>query len=151
MSAQINHEINESTKFAGFWIRVWAYILDYLVILFLLVLIGLIVHLIFPGTDPESVEVLEAILVLSVMWIYFTGLPASSWQATVGKKVAGIKIVDKNGNRISFARATGRFLATFLSVLIFSIGYLMVGLTRRKQGLHDMLAGTYVIWADHAS
>jgi uncharacterized RDD family membrane protein YckC len=55
-----------------------------------------------------------------------------------------MKVTDLNGNRISFERATGRHFAKWLSGLILCIGYIMVGFTERKQGLHDLLAGTLV-------
>jgi len=58
--------------------------------------------------------------------------------------IFGMKVTDLNGNRISFARATGRHFAKWLSTLILWIGFIMVGFTDRKQGLHDMLAGTLV-------
>jgi uncharacterized RDD family membrane protein YckC len=44
----------------------------------------------------------------------------------------------------AFERATGRHFAKRLSAMILGIGYIMVGFTERKQGLHDLLAGTLV-------
>ena len=69
---------------------------------------------------------------------------SSSYQATFGKMIFGMKVTDLYGNRVSFARATGRHFAKWLSGMIFFIGYIMAGFTERKQGLHDMLAGTLV-------
>jgi uncharacterized RDD family membrane protein YckC len=71
-------------------------------------------------------------------------MESSSYQATLGKMVCGMKVTDLSGNRISFERATGRHFAKYLSGLILCIGYIMVGFTERKQGLHDLLAGTLV-------
>ena len=53
-------------------------------------------------------------------------------------------ITDLYGNRISFERATGRHFAKWLSSMVLGIGYIMVGFTERKQGLHDLVAGTLV-------
>ena len=59
----------------------------------------------------------------------------------------GIIIVDKDGQRLTKLHASGRFLAMFfLNAMIFYIGYLMVGFTNKKRGLHDMIASTYVIY-----
>jgi uncharacterized RDD family membrane protein YckC len=58
--------------------------------------------------------------------------------------IFGMKVTDLHGNRISFARATGRHFAKILSTMILFIGFIMVGFTERKQGLHDILAGTLV-------
>jgi uncharacterized RDD family membrane protein YckC len=55
-----------------------------------------------------------------------------------------LKVVDLQGNRISFARASGRHFAKFIS-LIFFIGFIMAGFTERRQALHDVIAGTLVL------
>jgi uncharacterized RDD family membrane protein YckC len=57
----------------------------------------------------------------------------------------GIKVTDLAGNRISFLRALGRYVAKIVSFAILLIGFLMVGWTEKKQGLHDMIAGTLVV------
>ena len=44
-----------------------------------------------------------------------------------------------------FGKATGRYFAKILSALIIGIGFLMVAFSQRKQGLHDILAGTLVV------
>jgi uncharacterized RDD family membrane protein YckC len=62
----------------------------------------------------------------------------------VGKKVVRLKVTDEAGNRISFARATARFFGKILSHMIMDVGFVMVAFTDRKQGLHDMIAGTLV-------
>jgi uncharacterized RDD family membrane protein YckC len=71
-------------------------------------------------------------------------MESSSYQGTLGKMIFGLKVTDLYGNRISFERATGRNFAKILSAMILGIGYLMVAFTERKQGLHDLLAGTLV-------
>ncbi len=78
-------------------------------------------------------------------WLYEALLTASSWQGTVGKRVLRLKVTDEAGNRISFARSTGRFFAKILSQVILWIGFIMVAFTDKKRGLHDMLAGTLVM------
>ena len=72
-------------------------------------------------------------------------LESSANQATVGKMALGIQVTDLQGNRISFGRALGRTLAKILSGLILLIGYIMAAFTEKKQGLHDMIAGTLVV------
>ena len=70
---------------------------------------------------------------------------SSEKQATVGKMVLGIVVTDINGGPISFARATGRHFAKWLSALILGIGFLMAAFTEKKQALHDMIADTLVV------
>jgi uncharacterized RDD family membrane protein YckC len=87
------------------------------------------------------------VLSLLIWWLYRTVLHSSQWQATIGKKAVGIKVTDLYGNRISFSRATGRYFAEFVAAIPVFLGYLMVGVSSTKQGLHDKLAGTVVVWA----
>ena len=53
-----------------------------------------------------------------------------------------IKIYDEQFQRVGFWRLTGRYFSTFISGIIIGIGYFMIGWTKRKQGLHDMIART---------
>ena len=79
--------------------------------------------------------------------LYFVLMESSAKQATLGKMALGLVVVDVDGNRISFLRALGRYFAKILSGIILLIGYIMVGFTERKQGLHDMIASTLVVKA----
>jgi uncharacterized RDD family membrane protein YckC len=85
------------------------------------------------------------LLALMLSWIYYASMESSTWQATLGKKILGLKVTDLVGNRISFARASGRFFGKILSGMILGIGFLMAGFTARKQALHDILAGCLVL------
>ncbi len=85
-----------------------------------------------------------ALLTICAAWLYEALMESSSYQATLGKMMFGMKVTDLYGNRIDFMRATGRHFAKILSGLMLCIGFIMAGFTERKQGLHDMLAGTLV-------
>jgi len=85
---------------------------------------------------------------IALVWLYFAFMHSSARQATLGKMAFGIKVTDIEGGRISFLRATGRYFATWVSSILLAIGFLMAGFTARKQGLHDLMAGTLVVRAD---
>lgn len=121
--------------YAGFWRRAAAAMLDSLVLLVPNLVVGLVV----PG------ERLAFLVQLVVNALYFALMHASPSQATLGKRAFGIKVTDLAGNRVSVPRALGRVPAFWLSSIIFGIGLVMAGLTGRKQGLHDMIAGTLVV------
>ncbi len=141
--------------YAGFWLRFVAVIVDSFIsmaILFVIVLLGGIVvgmALSGGGTSNEAVQFLAGLLwmllSLIIPWLYFALCEGSSWQATPGKKLLGIRVTDLDGAPISFARASGRHWAKLLSYIILYIGFMMAGWTEKKQGLHDMLANTLVI------
>jgi uncharacterized RDD family membrane protein YckC len=141
-------------RYGGFWIRVVATIVDAIVVRVLVAPIGLmfggmgLLAGMGSGLPRAGFAMLGGgitfVLVIFGQWLYEAFLESSSYQATLGKMIFGMKVTDLNGNRISFARATGRHFAKILSFLVFCIGFIMVGFTERKQGLHDMLAGTLV-------
>lgn len=79
-------------------------------------------------------------------WLYFAIFESSKWQATVGKRVLGLKVVDLEGNRVGFWRATARYFSKLLSRFILMIGFLMIFWTKKKQALHDKIASTLVIF-----
>ncbi|SRR6266851_3543753 len=96
---------------------------------------------------PPTTRIAEmqfVVLVFIAYLIYEAVMESSPRQATLGKMAFGLTVTDVNGNRISFARATGRHFAKYISSLIFLVGYIIAGFTARKQALHDMIAGTLV-------
>ena len=122
-------------RFAGFWIRVLAYIIDSLVIA---IPVGGLLWAVGVGdTAGNGVG-------LIVGWLYAAVMESSEWQATVGKRVLGLWVTDEEGRRISFGRATIRHFSKIVSAIILCIGFLMVAFTDRKQGLHDKMASTLV-------
>jgi len=85
------------------------------------------------------------VLLIIIPWLYFAGFECSRGQATPGKTLLRIVVTDTDGARISFARATLRHFFKFISALIIFIGFIMIGLTKKRQGLHDRVAGCLVI------
>jgi uncharacterized RDD family membrane protein YckC len=139
-------------EYAGFWIRVLASFIDALISCVVFFPLGIVIGILVvaSGSDPNSSDVLLLRLAtqgLSIVvgWLYSAICESSSWQGTVGKKVVGLRVTDLDGRRISFGRATGRHFGKILSTLILFIGFIMVALTEKKQGLHDLLAGTLVV------
>jgi uncharacterized RDD family membrane protein YckC len=140
--------------YGGFWIRVVAAIIDGIILRVVVAPFGMIFGALglaggmMPGIPHIGFRLLGRgvtfILLIFGSWLYEAFMESSSYQATLGKMIFGMKVTDLNGNRISFERATGRHFAKWLSTMILGIGYIMVGFTERKQGLHDLLAGTLV-------
>jgi uncharacterized RDD family membrane protein YckC len=86
------------------------------------------------------------LVVLPVVLLYYPVLESSRWQATLGKRFFGLTVVNLDGERISFVRALVRHLAKYLSGSLFGFGFLMIALRRDRRGLHDLIAGTLVLW-----
>jgi len=148
----------QTPAYAGFWIRVLAYVIDSLVMMAVSCPLGILlgVGVVATGADQNSDSATftngaSNLVSLIIGWLYFSLLESSSWQATIGKKAVGIRVTDMNGNRISFGKATGRHFGKLLSSLICAIGFIMAAFTEKKQALHDMLAGTLVVRGSAAS
>jgi uncharacterized RDD family membrane protein YckC len=150
-----------AVQYAGFWRRFLAYIIDGLILSvpngILGVLFGLQFLALFDFGEQGmefNFEKLGAIIAAAV-WIglatfvvqvlYYALFESSRLRATPGKMALGIVVTDLSGKQVSFARALGRNLGKVISGLIFSIGYIMAGLTARKQALHDMMADCLVV------
>jgi len=88
------------------------------------------------------------LLVVVVPWLYYAGFESSRGQATPGKVLMRLEVTDMEGNRVSFARATLRFFGKFISLIIIFIGFIMIGVTKKRQGLHDKIAGCLVLLQD---
>jgi uncharacterized RDD family membrane protein YckC len=160
MAEENAHEV----QYAGFADRTAAFVLDTIIVgtLFFYLLEGVAIAgkfigpLFFSGTatafnKPEmpviaGSAVAGLILLVLICWIYSAVTTSSSYSATFGKMIMGMKVTDVLGNRLSFWHATIRFIAKIFSGLILFIGFFMIHFSEKKQGLHDRFAGTYVIY-----
>lgn len=151
------------SAYGGFWIRVAAYLIDHICIGIVLTPIALV--MVFPAImkiaqqaqqnqEPPGPEVIGAfmgaigfyvLIALAGQWLYEALLTSSAWQGTIGKRILRLKVTDDFGNRISFARATGRFFAKILSGMAMYVGFIMVAFMERKRGLHDVICSTQVL------
>lgn len=154
-------------KFAGFWKRVIASIVDNLIFLFVnLIMLVILVYgfgftfaaFAVPTTEEEAyiagfmggfmgyfVWYFVSIL---VWWLYYAIMESSRCQGTLGKMLLGIYITDEEGKRIGVGRASGRY---FLKTLLYAVPLLnivdcvMVAVTEKKQAWHDMPVGCLVL------
>lgn len=139
--------------YAGFWKRVVASLLDGVilfipsVILQAIFLSSIIVPLLalIHIRDMKIAGEIYNIISYIVFWPYYALMESSSKQGTLGKMIMRIAVTDESYKQISFKQASGRYFAKFLSGILLMSGFIMVAFTKKKQGLHDLLAGTYVI------
>ncbi|GAA0710777.1 RDD family protein [Dokdonella soli] len=140
---------------AGFWRRCAAMLVDGILIGMATSIVQAVLGIGMLGAvanqHPAAMVgmILPALLIAFIgQWLYFALFESASVQATPGKLALGVKVVDDCGRRIGFGRASGRYFGKIVSSLIFNIGYLLAGWTERKQALHDMLAGTLVVFRE---
>jgi uncharacterized RDD family membrane protein YckC len=133
--------------YAGFWRRLAAYMMDYIFITTAAALSVLVFGMMFspPGFGWHIGLDYRLILGPVIPWLYWSLMESSVYQATIGKMIMGIVVIDTHGRRITFRRATVRYWSKFLSALLLLAGFIMIGFTSKKEGLHDMIAGSLVI------
>ena len=124
--------------------------------------------------DRIRAQAFAFLIVTLPVTLYFVVGESSVRQATWGKRRVGLSVEDRNGKRIGFWRAFSRTLLKFIPwelshTLLWNINfsqgtsstfinygfvlvYLLIGLyiasvvmTRTKQALYDLIAGTYVV------
>ncbi len=152
---------SSAPAYAGFWLRVGAYLLDSLIVgvlgfIFSIIIGGVIGGILGSAELSGNIDAaiqspgFEFVVNLSsviIGWLYFSLQESSKVQATLGKRALGCKVTDLAGNRISFGRATARYFSKIVSALILCIGFIMIAFNPMKQGLHDKMADTLVVMA----
>lgn len=105
----------------------------------------MVIYFIFILSAGLAGLVVGYIAVLILGWLYYALMESSSRQATLGKMALGIIVTDTEGQRVSFAKATGRHFGKIVSGIILYIGFIMIAFTEKKQGLHDIMANCLVV------
>lgn len=85
------------------------------------------------------------VVTLALFWGYFVGFEVSKYEATPGKIAMALRVTDMAGRRVGVIRATVRHFAKFLTIATLSIGFFIAIFTRKRQTLHDLIAGCVVI------
>lgn len=153
MSDNVEHVEIDLTHYAGFWRRAFASLID--TVLFLI--IAAFIHYLFFSDSTTAVVITtdntfnlqaatsinwtEQLIIVGItlfMWMKFLGTP--------GKLILGCHIVDaKTRQAMNPGQAVVRYLGYFVSLISLFIGFIWVGIDKRKQGFHDKIAGTVVI------
>jgi uncharacterized RDD family membrane protein YckC len=84
--------------------------------------------------------------VLYPIFMLYDVLLTGRFGATLGKMAVGARVTTRDGAPIGYNRALLRWLASRLSDLTFGFGYLLIAARPDKRALHDLLAGTKVVY-----
>lgn len=162
---EIEPSCNE-LDYAGFWRRVLASLIDVIpyfilggIAYFIGTFVASLLVVMSEGSPEDWSEELTMetgimgvffayILIQIFQWIYKAGMESSERQGTFGKMAVGLQVVKLNGEKISFGRATGRYLLYIIISSIPLLGFIsfcMAGWTEKKQTLYDLACGVTVI------
>lgn len=135
---------------AGFFRRIGALIVDFMIIqIALAIIVSCIQSELGIGESPTESEfaligIIAILGELFLSWVYYVTMESSHLKATLGKLAFGIIVTDKNFDQISFLTANGRHFGRFICLLTVFTGYLLIFFTKKHQTLHDIISGTLV-------
>lgn len=142
-------------KYAGFWIRVAAKLIDnaIIVVLYMLFIVPLYFYMFMnlrenaENFNIQQFMMLIALIVAATVLVHaaYTIGFVGRFSATLGKMACGLKVVLPGGGKVSYMRATGRFFGEWVTQFTFTIGYIIVAFDDEKRALHDHICGTRVV------
>ncbi|WP_339826136.1 RDD family protein [uncultured Arenimonas sp.] len=94
---------------------------------------------------------IAALVIAALAALWFIAFEASPWQASPGKRLAGLRVVRRDGGRPGPGRVALRFGAGAPSWLLLHVGHAIAAIRRDGRALHDLLAGTHVVLAPGAT
>lgn len=132
-------------KYAGFWMRFWAYLLD-------LIVIGsidrILINPVFRALDWElhAIGIFAPVSIATAVTFYaYFVLMTKFLGQTLGKMAFGLKVVDLKGKKLSWGTILFReWIGRFISTTVW-ITYIIVAFLPKKQGLHDLFSDTSVV------
>jgi uncharacterized RDD family membrane protein YckC len=149
----------EEDRYAGFISRAIAFIIDIIIILVINALINFMLRILlsfFGLSDTDIVENFSAsrladglalIFPFFIQALYFVG----GWAIfgkTLGMALIGIRVEETNRPRdVTFLRAFLRYIGLYISFLALGLGFLWVLVDKKRQGWHDKMGNTYVVYS----
>jgi len=133
-------------KYAVFWVRVGAAIIDSI----LIVLVTFpILWSIYGSEYFKSAKIINGFWDFIISWVFPAIAVVVFWiyrSATPGKIALGLKIIDADtGEKPGSRQCIIRYLGYYVSAIPLFLGLIWVAFDDKKQGWHDKLAGTYVV------
>ncbi|URJ62375.1 RDD family protein [Paenibacillus polymyxa] len=138
--------------YGGFWIRTAAFLIDLIIMTLLVILVGSMLSI-----TPDLLGIEETGFILEFLiwmplifwlvlpWLYCGLWESSKVQATPGKLAFSLVVVDKEGKRLGFLHASGRYWIKAITFTFIHIIYIVVAFTPKKQGVHDLCTNTFVV------
>ncbi len=123
---------------AGFWIRVWATVIDSLILFVSNLIILYLLHTTTSTLGGDVINWVVGAIFIIAFWVLNSG-------RTPGDMVAGLRVVREDGSPISLGIAIVRYIMLVIGSLALALGALWVIWDPQKQGWHDKAPGTLVV------
>ena len=130
-------------KYAGFWRRALAVIIDGAFIVGYYYLVDYIILLM--TKNPYFLPRHGLLVAWLIVIIYTVLMECGESQGTVGKMIVRAKVITTAGKRIGFLRAVVRNVIKPVSLIVLGIGVIIAAFEKKKRSLHDFIAATFVV------
>lgn len=138
-------------KYAGFWIRFVAAMVDGIILSIAtnLFTVLIVLALGISNIDNPAVMIFTGIISFIAPFVYHILMVYKNEGSTLGKMMVGIKVISSSPEQLSLGNIILReTIGKIISSVILLAGYIMIAFTEKKQGLHDMIAKTVVVYRD---
>lgn len=154
MNTNVTEESAKKVTVVGFAPRLLAALIDGALVGFLSFMLAFVIGLIAifsnlfnVGQDSSVLELLTVACLLVFSLVYYVGFWTNDGQ-TMGNTIMGLKVIRIDGSRLSAGRAFLRYVGYIINAILFSIGFIWAAFDSKRQGWHDKLAGTLVVYVE---
>jgi len=142
--------------YAGFVTRFVAFVIDIVIVMTITTVTAVVFALIIsffgltPNENATSLRILLLWLAVVINTVLYFGYFVFFWMTsgqTPGKGLMGVRVIGVNGRPLSFVQAVVRLIGYWVSALVFFLGFIWITIDDQRQGWHDTMARTYVIYS----
>ena len=139
--------------YAGFASRLFAFVIDAFIIIVAMTLITWLItflNALLPFATPLSQDTLAVILTFVFTVGIYVGYPLFFWTftgQTPGMLLMGLRVVTTDGQYLSLGQSARRLIGYAIAAIPFFFGFFWILIDDRRQGWHDKVAGTCVVYA----
>lgn len=148
-SIELTEGVEIHLRMAGPYVRVLAYLLDFLIRVGICIVVQLVLMLAGWVIGFQVAQGLSMLLMFFLMFFYYIMFEAGPRGASPGKRAMGLRVVDASGAPVSYGQAFMRNMLRFadgMPLFSYGFGLLTTLLTKRFQRLGDLLANTVVVY-----
>lgn len=138
-------EFTAPQYYAGFDLRLLATAIDWFIVFGIFAFFELLVALYMADQTATQQNIASGLLLLPFLKLFYNIYMENYQQATIGKKLLAIKVVNMQGLTPSLKQNINRNISKIISVLPLFAGYFYLFLNKQQQTLHDKVANTLVV------
>ena len=156
MEVEIKKDVQTPVRYGGFWVRGAARIIDGFVLSIISMIVLIPIYIIFSigvaATELKFLEIISQLVVsaisMAVGWSYYIFM-THKYQATLGKMAIGARVQSEDGQNLTLGKIILReTVGKFVAGIMLGIGYIMIGFTAKKQGVHDFISQSVVVYTE---